>query len=102
MLLACPSMSGAAQRGELLYETHCITCHSAKMHWRDQRVVQDWPGLKAEVRRWQGAVSLAWNEDDIAEVARYLNQTVYHLETPTPPLPSPGPAEGRPGALAQR
>ena len=24
-------------RGELLYTTHCIACHSTQVHWRDKR-----------------------------------------------------------------
>lgn len=70
----------AQSRGELLYTTHCMACHTAQMHWRSQRVARDWPSLKVEVRRWQAAASLAWDDDDIVEVARYLNETVYRFE----------------------
>lgn len=34
-----------AVRGELLYNTHCVACHSTKMHWRDQRLATDWKSL---------------------------------------------------------
>ena len=66
-------------RGELLYTTHCITCHTTQMHWRNDRQAQDWDGLKAQVRRWQGNAGLQWGESDIAEVARHLNDTIYHF-----------------------
>lgn len=69
-------------RGALLYTTHCIACHSTQMHWRDQRVATDWAGLKAQVRRWQGNAQLDWNEDDIVEVARYLNTIYYGYPQP--------------------
>lgn len=84
MLAACAG-PGAAQdapaagRGELLYATHCIACHSEQLHWRDRKVASDWTRLKAEVRRWQAAARLRWAEDDIVAVARYLNETIYHL-----------------------
>jgi len=29
------------------------------------------------VRQWQGSVGLNWGDADIAEVARYLNDTIY-------------------------
>ncbi|MDP1534777.1 MAG: cytochrome C, partial [Rubrivivax sp.] len=61
-------------RGALLYATHCIACHSTQMHWRDKRVATDWASLRAEVQRWQGHAQLRWSEDDITEVARYLNE----------------------------
>lgn len=66
-------------RGELLYSTHCIECHSRQMHWRAERKARDWETLKVQVRRWQGAVSLRWSESDIEDVARYLNDTIYHF-----------------------
>ena len=71
-----------ASRGELLYGTHCISCHTTQMHWRDGRLAQDWDSLKAQVRRWQGNAGLGWNEADIAEVTRHLNDTIYrHPQT---------------------
>jgi hypothetical protein len=67
------------QRGQLLYETHCVTCHTTQMHWREQRRVRDWESLEAQVRRWQGNASLDWSDEDIRQVARHLNDTIYHL-----------------------
>jgi mono/diheme cytochrome c family protein len=66
-----------ATRGELLYTTHCVSCHNADVHWRDKQLVTDWKSLKAEVRRWQEIVSLGWGQDDIDEVARYLRSMHY-------------------------
>ncbi|MDP2007542.1 MAG: cytochrome C [Rubrivivax sp.] len=74
----------AQTRGELLYLTHCEACHTAQVHWRDDRQVVDWPSLRAQVRRWQSADRLAWPDDDIEAVAQYLNALFYHL----PPPPS--------------
>jgi mono/diheme cytochrome c family protein len=68
-----------SSRGELLYSTHCIECHSRQMHWRAERKARDWDTLRVQVRRWQGAVSLRWSETDIDDVARYLNDTIYHF-----------------------
>jgi hypothetical protein len=66
-----------ASKGELLYTTHCVTCHTTQMHWREERKASDWDSLKAEVRRWQGNAGLAWSDEDITEVARHLNDTIY-------------------------
>jgi len=77
----------AQSRGELLYSTHCIGCHTTKMHWRDGRAATDWPGVVAQVRKWQSADSLSWNEQDVLAVARYLNESFYHFE-PSVPLPA--------------
>lgn len=71
-----------AARGELLYNTHCIACHSSKMHWRDQRLAQDWTSLKVQVRRWQSSIQLDWDDDDIVNVAAYLNRLYYRFREP--------------------
>ncbi|MBC7664670.1 MAG: cytochrome C [Caulobacter sp.] len=69
----------AATRGQLLYTTHCIACHTTQVHWRDDRKAQDWDSLKTHVRRWQGNAGLQWGDADISEVARHLNDTIYHF-----------------------
>lgn len=66
-------------RGQLLYDTHCLACHSEKLHWRDGRLVKDWPTLRDQVRRFQAVANLAWSDEDIAEVAGYLNRSIYRL-----------------------
>jgi len=77
---------GDASRGELLYSIHCISCHNTSMHWRDKGVVTNWPTLVAQVSRWQRLSGQAWDEQDVTEVARYLNSLHYHY-----------PDTGRPG-----
>lgn len=71
-----------ASRGELLYSTHCIACHTTQVHWREKKLATDWATLQAQVRRWQGNSSLGWGDADIAEVARYLNALHYHYPAP--------------------
>ena len=69
----------ARSRGELLYSTHCIECHTARMHWRANRLARDWDTLSAQVRRWQREIRLDWTEEDVDAVADYLNQTIYRF-----------------------
>lgn len=71
-----------AARGELLYSTHCIACHTAQVHWRDKKLATDWIDLRAEVYRWQKFSGLGWDDDDVAAVARYLNALHYHYPVP--------------------
>jgi mono/diheme cytochrome c family protein len=69
-------------RGELLYTTHCITCHSTQMHWRDKKVATNWSILKVQVRQWQSISGLGWSEEEVTAVARYLNVQFYHFPVP--------------------
>lgn len=73
-------------RGELLYSTNCISCHTTEVHWRDGRKATDWSSLKAQVRRWQGNAGLKWSDADIEEVARYLNESIYRYPQTTQQL----------------
>jgi len=92
--LALAMSAQAESRGELLYATHCIACHTTQMHWRDQRIATDWSRLKAEVRRWQRTAALNWNEADIVEVTRYLNDSIYRFSQPSEPSASLGSQPG--------
>jgi mono/diheme cytochrome c family protein len=83
--LVATTSAMAQSRGELLYMTHCISCHTTEMHWRDKRAASNWPALKAQVRRWQDAASLGWSDGDILDVSRYLNETIYHFDQTADP-----------------
>lgn len=75
--------AGAESRGELLYSTHCISCHTTEMHWRDKKVATDWTSLRFQVGRWQENAGLGWSETDIREVTRYLNESIYRYPQPS-------------------
>lgn len=66
-------------RGESLYATHCSACHTAKIYWREQKLATGWNSLKVQVGRWQASIGLGWSEEEITEVARYLNAAHYHF-----------------------
>jgi mono/diheme cytochrome c family protein len=72
----------AQSRGEMLYSTHCIECHTTQMHWRVNKQARDWATLRAQVRRWQQTAGLGWSDSDIDDVAHHLNDTIYHFAQP--------------------
>jgi mono/diheme cytochrome c family protein len=83
--VAVPSASVAApERGQLLYETACKTCHDTQTHWRSSHFVRDWPTLIEQVTRWQGIAGQTWRREDIEDVAAYLNRQFYRLPCPLP------------------
>ncbi len=100
--LGAVSCAMAQSRGELLYTTHCISCHTTEMHWRDNRSASNWPALKAQVRRWQDTASLTWSDSDILEVSRYLNETIYHFEPAADPVSSSGLGRNEPASTLTR
>jgi mono/diheme cytochrome c family protein len=66
-------------RGELLYSTHCNSCHTSQLHWREQNLATDWKSLVTQVRRWQNISGLSWREEDISDVAHYLDAVYYRF-----------------------
>lgn len=91
----CGAPAAAQSRGELLYATHCIACHTTQVHWRDRRLAKDWDSLQAQVARWQAAGALAWSADDIAAVTQYLNESYYGFKPPVGPPVVLTPAAGK-------
>src|SRR4249919_2665803 len=73
------------QRGRLLYETHCIACHTTQAHWRDKHIVASWADLLYQVTRMQKNAGQDWSSTEITDVATYLNEIFYRM-----PCPSPG------------
>jgi mono/diheme cytochrome c family protein len=83
-LLAQTPVRPVSSRGALLYETHCVSCHTTQVHWRDRRLATDWTTLSAQVRRWQSNAGLRWTDEEIEEVVRYLNATIYRFPDEAP------------------
>jgi mono/diheme cytochrome c family protein len=71
------------QRGRLLYETHCIACHTTQAHWRDKHIVKSWGDLLYQVARMQKNAGQDWNSAEIGDVAAYLNEQFYKMPCPT-------------------
>lgn len=83
---ACATRLNAQSRGELLYEYHCVACHSERIHWRDRGIVTSWESLKYQVDRWQAYSVLHWTQADINEVSKYLNDEIYRFPQTTDEL----------------
>lgn len=68
-----------ANRGQLLYENHCRACHDQQVHWRQNKLAHDWNSLRAQVQRWQVVAKLGWRNEEVDQVARHLNDTIYRF-----------------------
>jgi len=66
-------------RGEALYENHCRSCHTCKVHARRELTVRDVSQLMRQVDRWQAEQKLGWNAEEQAAVVEYLNRAYYHF-----------------------
>jgi len=66
-------------RGSMLYDDHCMQCHTQQIHWREKKIVTDWESLITQVDRWQHTAKLGWRQDDVRDVSLYLNEKYYHF-----------------------
>jgi hypothetical protein len=75
-LYALP-VSAGAERGQLLYENHCTSCHTSTTHIREQRKTKTPAELRAWILRWSDELKLNWHQDELADVYQYLNSHYY-------------------------
>ena len=66
-------------RGQALYENHCIECHESWAHTRDGRHVASLDALRKRVAAWSIHTGLGWRNDEIDDVTDYLNRQFYQL-----------------------
>ena len=81
-VLLAAAQSVAAQepeRGRLLYQTHCGTCHYERVHQRIRSDVKDIADLRDTVARWAKETKHRFTLDEIEEVVQYLNRSHYRF-----------------------
>ena len=78
---ASPALAGDAARGSLLYENHCMVCHTSVVHIREDRKATSREEIRSWVERWQKELGLPWTSVDVDDVVEFLNNRYYKLET---------------------
>jgi hypothetical protein len=76
--------SAGAERGQLLYENHCTSCHVSTVHIRDQRKAKTPAEVRAWILRWSEELKLNWSNDDLTDVYQHLNNHFYKFPLATP------------------
>ncbi|MGB5306434.1 MAG: cytochrome c [Gammaproteobacteria bacterium] len=81
LLLAMPPATAAdIDNGASLHQKFCTSCHDSGVYTRADRKVTTLEGLQTQVGRCDQSLGLKWFDDDIADVAAYLNQSHYHFK----------------------
>ena len=84
LLVALPApVSAGPERGQLLYENHCTSCHTSTAHIREQRKVKSSVELRAFIQRWSGELKLTLSAEELGDVYQYLNNRYYKLPVET-------------------
>jgi mono/diheme cytochrome c family protein len=90
-ILALPArgamLLGDANAGKQLVKQHCMACHVAqfggdgsKIYTRKDHKVKSTEGLLAQVERCNQNVGTHFNEKQINDIVKYLNDTYYKFE----------------------
>ena len=77
--LACNAGAQDAERGRLLYETHCGGCHYERVHDRARSDIKDLSDLRETVARWAEQTKHRFGAGDIGDVVEYLNRSHYRI-----------------------
>ena len=82
LMVVMPAWAQDAQRGKLLYETHCLSCHYERIHKRDpsRSLVRTFTQLRLEVAQRAANTGQRFTLEDLDDIAEYLNRTHYRLE----------------------
>jgi hypothetical protein len=82
LALALPSWAQDADRGKLVYETQCLSCHYERIHKRDpsRSLIRTFAQLRLEVAQRAAYTGLRFTLEDLDDIAEYLNRTHYRLE----------------------
>lgn len=70
------------ERGALLYENQCIGCHTSVLHVREDRRSASYAAMRDTVRHWAQVQHLEWTEQEVDDVATFLEARYYHFEQP--------------------
>jgi hypothetical protein len=80
--IAFAASAADADRGKLLYEARCNNCHDQSVHTRGHKVATDFDEVRRYVQRWNINLGGAWGEEEITDVAIYLNGKYYSYKCP--------------------
>jgi mono/diheme cytochrome c family protein len=69
-------------RGRLLYENHCTSCHESVVHIRQDRKARSLQEVTWQITRWAAVQNLDWRYDEVRDVLGYLNAHFYRFAEP--------------------
>lgn len=77
--VAVPAAAQDANRGKLLYETHCGGCHYERVHERprERLTVKSLAALRDEVYLRAGQTKRPYTLQDLEDLVAYLNRDFY-------------------------
>lgn len=79
VLAGMPTIARATDDAESLYQANCIRCHGSEIYTREDRKISSFEGLERQVQRCELSLGLQWFDENISDVAAYLNHHHYQF-----------------------
>jgi mono/diheme cytochrome c family protein len=87
LTLATTAQAADLNRGKQLHDQNCMTCHAGIMggnansiYTRENRRIESYDALVRQVGRCKDNLGVAWPEEEVKDVAAYLNHEFYHFK----------------------
>lgn len=80
LLYVLPASAADIENGDDLHFENCTGCHQQEIYTQDHRNVQSMQRLVLQVRFCKDTLELSWFDEDVDDVAEFLNQTYYHFQ----------------------
>jgi mono/diheme cytochrome c family protein len=71
-------------RGRLLYDAHCATCHTERLHTREKSRIRSYADLRAEVGRRAELTNRRFEPQELEDIIEFLDRSHYRLDLPRP------------------
>lgn len=71
------AIAANAEHGKKIYGERCGGCHDTKIHTRPNRIIHTYEDLVNRVRFCDAAAKANLKEEDIYDIAEYLNNDFY-------------------------
>lgn len=73
------AFAAPSERAESLHEANCLSCHGSEIYTREGRLITSIDALERQVQRCETALGLRWFDEEIKDVAAYLNDRFYRF-----------------------
>ena len=77
---APPPAAPKVSKGQELHDGKCLSCHKPGFYTRESRRIKSYDSLKTQVQTCATSLSIPWFEDEVEEVADYVNTEYYKFE----------------------
>ncbi len=77
--LSLPVHAVDIETGKTLHNENCLRCHNETLYTREKRIVNSFDELRTRIRDCELMAELTWFDEEIDDVAAYLNNAFYRF-----------------------